>query len=252
MKSFLKAVVSLLKKIFFGIWRVLRFVYKVLVRRKIRKTSIFRITLILIVIALIVFVGGYLTARFVKPEKQESEQVCQNTISATPTVTVVVPKLGQTPEVAGGEYSGWNEFSDEAYDYKIDYPKTWTLEKDEKYKMVAITTPDEKYKFEFGAQRTDEKTGLPIIKEISGGDIEDAGKITVLDTEVKKQKLVINGKTKQYYYPKEPTETEDGKYIFVGAFSINSGKANIKNIDLEEVDYRPIAEKILKSVEINP
>jgi len=249
-KQFLKTFFNFSKKILIWVWRGLKYPYRILVKRKIRKTNILRIPLVLIGIALVVFGGGFLTARFVKPEKQGSEQACQNTVSATPTVTIVVPKLGQTPEVSGGEYSGWNEFSDEAYGYKIDYPKTWTLEKDEKYKMVTITTPDEKYKFEFGAQKIAERTGLPIIREITEGDILDAGKITVLGTEVKKQKLVVDGKTKQYYYPKEPTETKDGKYIFVGAFSINSGKANIKNIDLEEVDYRSIAEKILKSVAI--
>lgn len=146
-------------------------------------------------------------------------------------------------------YSGWNEFADSSYSYKLSYPPSWTLEKTADG-QVTITTPDQKLELVFALVKEVDISGLPEQVLYKGLTLADAGKITILQTEVTKQKAIDAGKSKQYFYPHGSAKTQDGVYAFSASFEPVSTKL-LSDVDLENTDFRPIAEKILGSIELN-
>lgn len=161
---------------------------------------------------------------------------------------IVIPKSDQSVVPGTGAYSGWDEFSDSAFLYKLNYPPTWTLEKTAT-DQVTITTPDQKFALDFALVKSAEKAALPDQVLYKGLTLADAGKITILETSLKKQKAVDGDQSKQYFYPYGSAETKDGSYVFSASFSPVSAKS-ISDVNLEDNDYRPVAEKILGSIEL--
>lgn len=77
--------------------------------------------------------------------------------------------------------------------------------------------------------------------------------MTILGKEVTITNLVFGGKIKERFYPKPAgtIKTADGKYVFHASFSYGAS-TGYEVLDMTNLNYVTLAEKILKSVEIIP
>lgn len=211
-----------------------------------KRQPFYKIPLFYIVITLLLavgFGGGWILRG--KKDVTQPKNGSQSGVSNP----IVIPKSAQSVSVDQGTYSGWSEFADSAFSYKLYYPASWTLQKSSA-DQVTLTTPDQQYELVFALVKNADISKLPEQVLYKGLTLVDIGKMTILQTEVVKQKSIDAGKSKQYFYPYGSAKTQDGIYAFSASFEPVSTKS-LGDVDLENTDYRPIAEKILSSIELN-
>ncbi len=154
------------------------------------------------------------------------------------------------------QYEGWKTYTNTEIGYTLRYPSTWTIEEVNKtsqitgglVKYIIIKTSDDKYFLMFGLKPKTEIYNLTDRTGVGAGDFQIAGTITILNTQVKIEKLVFGGKVKEYFYPQGIATTADGRYQFLANFSYNSDKVDYEKLDMKDLEEVKLAEKILKSI----
>lgn len=167
-----------------------------------------------------------------------------STASAIPNVAVKA-----SASVTSNEFTGWSGFEDRAIGVRLYYPANWMAEKVDGKNIIAVHTGDDKYYLYFGLRKKGEKVEIQAKNNLPSGDDKEEGRITIVGTSIDKYKIVKDDMVKAYLYPKNITQTADGKWEFAASFVPSTLKSD-PNTDFEVLDERIIGEKILKSVEI--
>lgn len=108
-----------------------------------------------------------------------------------------VPDPVPTKEV-DDPYPGWENYANEAYQFTLRYPATWTLEEDANLLKFSQGT----LVFALTFQHQGENAP-PIWTGMPAGDFENRGTILFLGQEISKNALVYEGKVKALTYSAE-------------------------------------------------
>jgi hypothetical protein len=178
----------------------------------------------------------------IKEDQFSTESVAQNNIEES------------NNEQEIDEYIGWKTYTNYDVGYVLRYPTDWTVKEtdtvseltDEYVKYITIYDKGKKYFVFWGLKRKDDDFQISDRTGVGAGDFIKEGEITILDTKVAANKLVYQGKIKEYFFPSPGLEsTSDGIYQFSAALSGNSSSA-----DLSAAEQVDIARRILQSVKI--
>jgi hypothetical protein len=189
-------------------------------------------------------------------QKGKSEQPESQQKSASPSAR---KSSGGTQ--ATNEYAGcWNTYTNNEVGYTLKYPCDWTVKEINEFsetigqnvKYITITTPDSKYFLHFGVRKNG-VTSFEITDRTGVGAGEfvqaPAEAVAIFGVNVIPEKLVFEGKTKEYFY-NQPTGTDaTAGCKFVAGFSYTAA-ADYATYDLTGSSYIATAKLILKSAKL--
>lgn len=207
------------------------------------KGRFYKVSLFWIVIFLLIFIAiGFLVGdrigfdRVLRLKKAQEQGLSEDA-----KLKKLYPALtqGETPTV----FTGWQSYTWKTFGVNLSYPHSWTIE--DKTDHLILTTPDGNYKLLVEMSADNKSINLkPELPEV--GQMKDAGKISVLGTEIEKSRLVNGDKSIAYAYPLQAVAIKGNSFQ---AVFISTKNANVA--DLELLDYRAIAEKVLNSFEFS-
>lgn len=204
--------------------------------------------LMLALVLTIGIVAGWFSRGWVKARGEDIDSSVSESATAAPVNPIVTPNSNETVIVYGGEYDNWQKFTSADYPFTLNYPSGW-MQEDSGTDVIEITTPDEKYQLKIAVKANLAKENFSPLDQIVKGELQSVGSLTIAQTPIDKEGLFVDGKSKQYFYAREGKVLKGEKYLFSATFLPVDSK-NIKDIDLEAFDYRALAEKTLKSIEL--
>ena len=162
-----------------------------------------------IVLALLILIMSSCTTTTVKPTTELDNPAPGVTIvaAASESVPTANPSAENTPTPApeptptqevDDPYPGWESYANEAYQFTLRYPATWTLEEESNLLKFSQGT----LLFAIVFQRQGESVPSPWAG-MPAGDFESRGTMLFLGQEIDKNALVYEGKVKALTYSAE-------------------------------------------------
>ncbi len=150
----------------------------------------------------------------------------------------IYPSLeaGQTPT----EYTGWQTYDWKEFGTKISYPSKWKTEL--KANKLFFITPDGGYQLAIELSQNGAADLSALLPQM--GTAKPSGKIAIMGSSVEKYKVIRGDKSIAYAYPQKAVEIKNLSFQAVFA-----PKNDQSGLDVEELDSKAIAEKILRSLE---
>jgi len=196
------------------------------------------VAFILIVIIGVLFGGGYWSGKRIADNSWSRKYDEQQKANQSKVFKDLYPALeeGTTPT----EYTGWVDYVWTGVNLKLSHPSTWEV-KIVSANQIDLITPDEKYslKIAYGKNQDSLDLSLP-----EGSILQKVGQLEILGTAVEKDSMLVDGVSRAYAYPKAPTEINNGQFFW----STFSALEPTDNTNIEELDYRSVGEKILRSI----
>ncbi|HRZ95124.1 MAG TPA: hypothetical protein P5262_01005 [Candidatus Moranbacteria bacterium] len=159
-------------------------------------------------------------------------------------------------EAAADAYPGWKTYANSEIGYALRYPADWNLKETDgisevteaNVKNITIDTPDKKYFLHFGLKGKNDSFYISDRTGVGAGEIKKIGTLTVLDTDVKVEQLLYEGKIHEIFFGAvNSSKTADGEYIFGANFGSREDTYGGPGID-PNLSYIKTTEKILESV----
>ena len=159
-------------------------------------------------------------------------------------------------EAAADAYPGWKTYANSEIGYALRYPADWNLKETDgisevteaNVKNITIDTPDKKYFLHFGLKGKNDSFYISDRTGVGAGEIKKIGTLTVLDTDVKVEQLLYEGKIHEIFFGAvNSSKTADGEYIFGANFGSREDTYGGLGID-PNLSYIKTTEKILESV----
>ena len=148
------------------------------------------------------------------------------------------------------EFNGWEKYSNFDVGYQLWHPASWSLKEtnENNTRYVTLTDKDGNYSLQFGTRKKGEGFSLGESASPAGTKWEEGPALLIFDTRLKSTRAVGQGKAREYRYPSAMASSADGRFEFWAKVAATD-KVSPNEIDLDNNDFRPIAEKVLKSVE---
>lgn len=140
-------------------------------------------------------------------------------------------------------YTGWEKYEDQL-GYTIRYPKDWQFKKEDELSR-SLCKDEYCLYFAMNKQGSGE---LKIFQRYDKEKPTDSGYLKIGEEKLKKQKYLVGEKAKEYYYPKTVQNVKN--FQIIASFAYKNKKVEEASVDMETLDSRAIAEKILQSIEL--
>ena len=154
----------------------------------------------------------------------------------------------------------WKTYINSEIGYMLKYPLDWSVKEETGYseviektvKNIVIYSEGQKYNLFFGLKQPTDPFVTSGRTGVGAGNFVTDGEITILGTKTAITKLVLDGKTSEYFFPNTGSyQTADKKHTFTSSFSLNSDKST-GNENIANVSEFKIAKLILSSIQIIP
>jgi len=202
--------------------------------------------LVLLLVCLVVVVGFAGVWYFLSRGKSPSSTTSKNT--AQPAAKAQASATGTA--VSGIEFNGWEKYSNSEVGYQLWHPASWTAQETNanNARYVTLTDKDGNYYLQFGTRKKGESFSLGESASPADAKWQDGPVVRVFDTQFKSTRAVAQGKAQEYRYPSGMMSSTDGRYEFWAKIAATD-QVSPDKVDLDNNDFRPVAEKVLKSVE---